>query len=281
MKGGASRGSGPDAAFPPDLVTTTSQMSTLPSRDVVRRSYEVIYQTSGITDHPYFYRWILNLLQPRPGSRLLDVACGEGDLVGEARTRGVAAYGVDIAHAALWRARQSVSALPVLQGDAMNLPWRDEMFNYVTCLGSLENMADPEEAIAEIRRVLVPEGVVCIMLPNKYWLGEVLEVVWKKDEAPTFQPIERVATCRQWQAWLAAHGLNAIRVLRYNKRPRLWDHGKLKSVRKFLTRTVLNACCPFNLSWHFVFLCTKGPVSRNEDGWRYWVMRQGSPQTTA
>ena len=167
-------------------------------------------------------------------------------------------------------ARRRAPRATVVAGDAERLPWPDAQFDYVTCLGSLENMLHSDAALAELRRVLKPDGLLCVMMPNKYWLGDVLEVMWKGDEPTSFQSLERQATFAEWRAWLAASGLQVERAARYNKRPVLFAGRKLKSVRKFVWRWCFNTICPFHLSWSFVYVCRNAPPSGIAS--RYWQL---------
>ena len=64
------------------------------SPDALRRAYDSFYSERTTEHHHSYYRWILRQLQPRPGTRLLDLCCGSAVLAAEARRRGVAAVGV-------------------------------------------------------------------------------------------------------------------------------------------------------------------------------------------
>lgn len=224
----------------------------------LKADYERIYATTGIVDAPAFYRWIATLLRPAPGARVLDVACGEGWVIAEARRLGARAVGVDIAHAAAKKAAAAVGPAFIV-GDGERLPFPDGAFDGATCLGSVENMADPWRAVAEIARVTRPEGRIVLMMPNAFWLGDVFQVLWKGVDDTPFQEIERRATPAGWRHFLEAQGLAVERMLGYNKPTVLFRHGKLKSVRKFIVRSLLNAVTPANLSWSLVFICRKAP----------------------
>lgn len=226
-------------------------------RRALKARYEQLYAEGGLADDPRFYRWIVKLLHPQPRQRLLDVACGEGLIVREALRRALEAYGLDIAEAAVRKARSQASGGGLIVGDAEALPFASDTFDYVTCLGSLENMPDPWEAVAEIRRVTTTQGLICILVPNMFWLGDV-GLAWfhQRDDRP-FQPFERRATRSGWRNFLLASGLIVEQELRYNKPAVLFRGGKLKSLRKCLIRSTLNLIAPFNLSLNFVYVCRK------------------------
>src|SRR5213593_5244425 len=99
--------------------------------------------------------WILGLLSPRPGSLLLDVACGRGSFLRYAADRGLEVAGIDISPVAIEAARRRLGAdVDLRVGSGENLPFDDDSFDYVTCLGSLEHYIDPEQGAREIARVL-------------------------------------------------------------------------------------------------------------------------------
>ena len=241
----------------------------------LKASYEQLYTDVGLVDDSRVYRWIVKLLQPQPRQKLLDVACGEGLIIREALKRTPEAYGLDIAEAAVRKASRHAVGGGFTVGDAEALPFPSDTFDYVTCLGSLENMPDPWKAIVEIRRVTKEQGLICILVPNMFWLEDVCLAWFRQREDRPFQPFERRATRSGWRNFLLAHGLLVEQELRYNKPAVLFRGGKLKSLRKFLVSSALNLFTPFNLSLNFVYLCRKArftPIA-NEDYW-IWEARQ-------
>jgi SAM-dependent methyltransferase len=236
----------------------------------VRASYETLYRESGLMGAPQLYQWIVNVMNPQPRSTLLDVACGEGWLVQGAVRRGLAAYGLDIAHAAIQRARQHAPEGRFTVGDAETLPFASASFDYVVCLGSLENMPNPWLALAEICRVTKAHGVVCVMMPNIFWLGDVLSVLFRGTDDTPFQAVERRATRHAWRNFLLAGGLTIEQEFRYNRPAVLFQQRQLKSLRKFLIRSALNLITPVNLSWSFVYLCRKARATLKRDS-DYWL----------
>ncbi len=243
----------------------------------LKASYEQIYSGTGIhEDDPRFYGWIIRLLNPQPGEKLLDVACGEGWVVGKAFQNGVEAYGLDISEKALRKARSLISGGALSIGDGERLPFASGSFDYVTCLGSLENMINPWAALAEIVRVAKPNAKVLVQMPGAHWLGTILESLYRKDDPPPFQQVERSATRSSWAAFLMEGGLRVEKEYRYNKPALLFNKGKLRSLRKFLVRSLLNLATPFGLSWSFVYLCRKAEVPDSDRPSYYclWEARQ-------
>lgn len=224
----------------------------------LRESYDRIYAEGGIrADDPGFYNWILRILEPARGRKLLDVACGEGYLLVEAARAGLEVAGLDISPKAIAFAKILAPHAEAVAGEAEHLPWPDARFDYVTCLGSLENMINPRKALAEISRVAKREALVCVQVPNIYWLGDVVESLYRRTPPPPFQEINRWGTRLQWRVFLGEGGLEVVREFRYNNPALLIRNGKVRSLKKFVVRSLLNAVTPLNLSWSFVYLFRK------------------------
>lgn len=92
-----------------------------------------------------------------PGTRVLDAGCGEGVLVEQYAGR-LAIEGIDEAY----------SSAHVRRGSLLALPWEAAAFDRVLCLDVLEHLpwSDQPGAIAELRRVLRPDGEALISVPN-------------------------------------------------------------------------------------------------------------------
>ncbi len=88
------------------------------------------------------------------GRRLLDVACGPGHLAGAAAMHGAAAEGIDFVGAMVAQAAASYPPARYMEGDAEQLPYADDQFDYVACAFGLLHLQQPEQAIAEAWRVL-------------------------------------------------------------------------------------------------------------------------------
>lgn len=97
-----------------------------------------------------------------PGSRVLDVGCGTGELVGRLVRAGAVAAGVDPAPAMARRARERNPGATVRAGDVEHLSFEDDAFDAVLAVNSLQFADDVEDALAEVARVLVPGGRVGI-----------------------------------------------------------------------------------------------------------------------
>ena len=98
-----------------------------------------------------------------PGDRVLDAACGTGDLAIEASRKGARVVGLDFSEAMLERARRKAPQLEWVQGDLLALPYGEGEFDAATVGFGIRNVADLEAGLRELRRVLRPGGRVGIL----------------------------------------------------------------------------------------------------------------------
>lgn len=114
----------------------------------------------------------LSLFPVGPQTRFLDVGCGTGWAVVEASRRAPQGWacGVDLSAAMIERARVRSSATSNLEfrvADAECLPYADGYFDCVLCTFSFHHCSGPVRALAEMRRVLRPAGVLQILETNR------------------------------------------------------------------------------------------------------------------
>lgn len=106
----------------------------------------------------------LRILEPRSGERLVDIGCGTGLFVADlAQTVGPAGHvlGIDLSPSMLALARRRCADWPWVaceQGDALAIPGADAEFDAAVSVQVLEYVADIDQALAEIHRVLRPGG---------------------------------------------------------------------------------------------------------------------------
>jgi demethylmenaquinone methyltransferase/2-methoxy-6-polyprenyl-1,4-benzoquinol methylase len=113
-------------------------------------------------------------------SRILDVACGTGDLsLTLFEITGAGVVGTDFCRPMLDIAAGKTSGrIRYVEGDALDLPFRDGTFDVVTIAFGLRNLSNVESGLAELSRVLKPGGWVAVF--NMYfrrvlpWIGGVV-----------------------------------------------------------------------------------------------------------
>jgi ubiquinone/menaquinone biosynthesis C-methylase UbiE len=94
------------------------------------------------------------------GTRLLDVASGPGYVAAAAARRGAKVTGVDFSAVMVEYAAEQHPDIDFREGDAENLPFPNATFDAVTINFGLLHLSQPEKALSEAHRVLVPGGRV-------------------------------------------------------------------------------------------------------------------------
>jgi demethylmenaquinone methyltransferase / 2-methoxy-6-polyprenyl-1,4-benzoquinol methylase len=99
----------------------------------------------------------------RAGDRVLDGACGTGDLaLADLRAGAGRVVGLDFSERMLERARRK-APLEWVQGDLLALPFEAAAFDAATVGFGVRNVADLPLALSELRRVLRPGGRLAIL----------------------------------------------------------------------------------------------------------------------
>jgi SAM-dependent methyltransferase len=146
-----------------------------------------------------------------PGSRVLDVGCGAGDLVLKLRTSGYDAYGADfseslpdpcpghlipIMSATLYDTRRTYKVI-----SSYRLPFGDGAFAAVVSTSVVEHVMDKEAFFQEAKRVLAPGGVIICTFPGSKYLP--VETHVKVPLVNFFRP----SVPRWWLAFWAIVGI--------------------------------------------------------------------------
>jgi demethylmenaquinone methyltransferase/2-methoxy-6-polyprenyl-1,4-benzoquinol methylase len=97
--------------------------------------------------------------------RVLDVACGTGDLsLTLFEITGAGVIGTDFCRPMLAIAAGKTSGrIRLIEGDALDLPFRDGTFDVATIAFGLRNLSNVESGLAELSRVLKPGGWVAVL----------------------------------------------------------------------------------------------------------------------
>jgi len=115
-------------------------------------------------------RLVARTLEPSlvEGARVLDVACGTGELSRVlARAGAASVIGLDFCRPMLEIARHKAAddnrTLLFVEGDALRLPFADGAFDVVTIAFGLRNLAGVEEGLQELLRILKPGGRAAVL----------------------------------------------------------------------------------------------------------------------
>lgn len=143
-----------------------------------RELADLYFQTLGLAPTRYTEPPI-KLASLRPGDRVLDVGCGRGEVVFQSAARGAVATGIDFATSAIeiasaTRGRHAPEIrdrVRFVEGNAESLPFDSGSFEKVFMLDVVEHLSPGElrRVLGEIRRVLVPGGMLIIHTTENRW----------------------------------------------------------------------------------------------------------------
>jgi len=139
---------------------------------------------------------------------VLDIACGTGEWLSVCGNMGADVSGVDISSRAITICQQRLPRGEFVCQAAETLPYPDESFDVVTCLGSLEHFLDQNQAIAEIHRVAKADARVLILVPNAGFLTHRLGLYSGTQQQAAKETIRSLDT---WKAMLENNGLTVKR----------------------------------------------------------------------
>lgn len=102
------------------------------------------------------------------GKTVLDAGCGTGWFTQRAVERGGKVFSLDVGlHLLSQVKRRAASHLVV--GDLLSLPVQDKVIDIVVCSEAIEHTLRPEQAVAELCRIVRPGGLLILTVPNRRW----------------------------------------------------------------------------------------------------------------
>ncbi len=135
----------------------------------ISQKYDRLNNIISFEQHKVWRKHVMKTMNVQEGSKALDVCCGTADwtiALSEAVGTNGEVIGLDFSENMLEVGKQktaSLNNLKLVHGDAMNLPFEDNTFDYVTVGFGLRNVPDYLAALKEMNRVLKPGGmVVCL-----------------------------------------------------------------------------------------------------------------------
>ena len=113
---------------------------------------------------------VVKLIAEKQPENILDIATGTGDLaISLTSTSAKEIIGLDISDGMLEVGRQKISSkkldgiISMVIGDSEDLPFKDNTFDAITVAFGVRNFENLEKGLAEILRVLKPNGIFVIL----------------------------------------------------------------------------------------------------------------------
>lgn len=156
---------------------------TVNSYDPIARVYDVLWGPVSVTRYlPAIADWLSHAIAP--GARVLDVACGAGQVVAAMIERGYRAAGVDAAPAMIDIARRRAPTAELSVAQFGLLPFADSEFAATLCLFDSLNHVAPDQlatVISDLARVIAPGGLLVFDVNTEdgfrqRWRGDSVEV---------------------------------------------------------------------------------------------------------
>lgn len=136
---------------------------------------------------------------------ILDIGCGTGELLSGLSSYGDA-YGVDVSPRAVAFCKER-GIQQVRVGSVTNISYPDNNFDLVLALDIIEHVADDTKALAEIKRVLKPDGIAIFFVPAFMFLWGSTDV---------FSEHYRRYTRPELRSKIVAGGFTPIRFTYFN-----------------------------------------------------------------
>lgn len=129
------------------------------------RLYKEYYQNRIAGDERFI--WIAKFFfKDIQKKTILDVGCGEGTLLEILRKQNNEVFGVDASQNGINKCQPKKLTCYLLDLNHHYLPFKDDYFDVVTCLETMEHLENPYHCLREIKRVLKKEGLFLISIPN-------------------------------------------------------------------------------------------------------------------
>lgn len=118
--------------------------------------------------YPYLTHYLKEI---KPSCKVLEIGLGYGTVGRYLAGQGCEYHGIDIAHNPVQIMNDCLKSMGkhqlAIQGNALQLPYKDKSFNYVVSVGCLHHTGDIQQCVDEIHRVVRPGGSALVMLYNK------------------------------------------------------------------------------------------------------------------
>jgi ubiquinone/menaquinone biosynthesis C-methylase UbiE len=119
---------------------------------------------------------LLHVANASPGSRILDIGCGYGDITLGLSKNGYEVIGADVFLPGVRAASKVSSELHLdamfLMSPVESLGLRNEAAGLAICYNLWEHVENPQALLNQVARVLRQDGILFMVVPNRFWIME-------------------------------------------------------------------------------------------------------------
>ena len=132
-----------------------------------------------------WYNKKIKIIPYKGEGKLLDVGCGNGAFLYSMKELSWEVCGVEPDEKAVQYIHKELGLKNVKDGLLMDQRYEDQQFDVITLWHSLEHMPNPREVLEEIHRILRPDGLLLIAVPNiKSYAAQRFKDLWYALDAP-------------------------------------------------------------------------------------------------
>lgn len=153
------------------------------------------YYFNGVKSNPFQKYWhgkkwieLRSLLKNEKG-RLLDIGCADGTTTSAIANsnKKFKVTGIDYYRKAIEFAGKTYKNIQFTEGDAHKLPFDNQSFDLVTAIETLEHLQNPRQVLAEIRRVLKPNGKLLVVQDTDSIIFKTIWWFWTKSKGSVWK----------------------------------------------------------------------------------------------
>ena len=150
------------------LVYVNPRLAPTPGLTTYSIAEELAYFEATQADRQMGNQELLSRLEQllHGSGRLLDVGCGDGLLLAQAKGRGWETWGLEVSAELVMRIRANYGLNHIFHGTLQEADYSPAYFDAVLCINVLEHLRNPRETIAEMVRVTRPGGIIAVHTPN-------------------------------------------------------------------------------------------------------------------
>ena len=172
----------------------------------IRSFYDSVYYRSEKPDVTvsHHLRRLAKKIGVQKDQQVLDVACGAGNWLLACKELDASTSVVDLSEKAIAVCNSILSEGEFYSTPAESLPFDDNRFDVVTCLGSLEHFVDPGKALNEMVRVAKNNATFVLLVPNADFLTRRIGLFSGTSQVDAK---EHVRTLGEWNSLFNDSGL--------------------------------------------------------------------------